>query len=257
VVHVTHEATLDLTLLLATCLVTAVAGLLVWLGVRVPGAKALLVARDVTDQRRVEEDLRASSAKLERAFDATVQALAASGESRDPYTQGHQRRVRDLARAIAEELGIEGDRLRGLCVAAEVHDVGKIRVPIEILSRPGRLTDPEWQLVKQHAEAGYDVLKGIDFPWPVADIVHQHHEKLDGSGYPLGLHKDDILLEARVLCVADVVEAMASNRPYRPALGVDVALDEVALHRGELFDEDAVDACLRIFANGSFSLDAA
>ena len=138
-----------------------------------------------------------------------------------------------------------------------MHDVGKIRVPIEILSRPGRLSDPEWQLVKQHAEAGYDVLKGIDFPWPVADIVHQHHEKLDGSGYPLGLHKDDILLEARVLCVADVVEAMASNRPYRPALGVDVALDEVALHRGELFDEDAVDACLRIFANGSFSLDAA
>ena len=217
----------------------------------------VLVARDVTDQRRVEEDLRASSAKLERAFDATVQALAASGESRDPYTQGHQRRVRDLARAIAEELGIEGDRLRGLCVAAEVHDVGKIRVPIEILSRPGRLSDPEWQLVKQHAEAGYDVLKGIDFPWPVADIVRQHHEKLDGSGYSLGLHKDDILLEARVLCVADVVEAMASNRPYRPALGVDVALDEVALHRGELFDEDAVDACLRIFANGSFSLDAA
>ena len=215
----------------------------------------VLVARDVSDQRRVEEDLRASSERLERAFDATVQALAAVGESRDPYTQGHQRRVMDLARAIAVELGVEGDRLRGLCVAAEVHDIGKIRVPIEILSKPGRLTDPEWQLVKHHAEAGYDILKGIGFPWPVADIVRQHHEKMDGSGYPLGLHKDDILLEARVLCVADVVEAMASNRPYRAALGVEAALDEVTQHRGELFYEDAVDACLRIFASGSFSLE--
>jgi HD-GYP domain-containing protein (c-di-GMP phosphodiesterase class II) len=217
----------------------------------------VLVARDVTDQLRVEEDLRTSSARLEQAFDATVQALAAAGESRDPYTQGHQRRVRDLARAIAVELGVEGDRLRGLCFAAEVHDVGKIRVPIEILSKPGRLTDPEWQLVKQHAEAGYEILKGIAFPWPVADIVRQHHEKMDGSGYPLGLHGDDVLLEARVLCVADVVEAMASNRPYRPALGVEAALDEVARHRGALFDEDAVDACLRIFADGSFSLEDA
>jgi hypothetical protein len=217
----------------------------------------VLVARDVTDQRRTEEDLRTSGAQLEQAFDATVQALAAAGESRDPYTQGHQRRVRDLAQAIAVELGIEGDRLRGLCVAAEVHDIGKIRVPIEILSKPGRLTDPEWQLVKQHADAGYDILKGIAFPWPVADIVRQHHEKLDGSGYPLGLRGDDILLEARVLCVADVVEAMASNRPYRPALGVAAALDEVARHRGELFDGDAVDACLRVFAAGSFSLEEA
>jgi PAS domain-containing protein len=217
----------------------------------------VLVARDVTDQRRVEEDLRTSGARLEQAFDATVEALAAVGESRDPYTRGHQRRVRDLARAIAVELGIEGDRLRGLCVAAEVHDVGKIRVPVEILSKPGRLTDPEWQLVKQHAEAGYEILKGIAFPWPVADIVRQHHEKMDGSGYPLGLHGDDVLLEARVLCVADVVEAMASNRPYRPALGVEAALDEVARHRGALFDADAVDACLRIFADGSFRLEDA
>ena len=215
----------------------------------------VLVARDVTDQRRVEEDLRASGAQLEQAFDATVRALAAAGESRDPYTQGHQRRVMDLARAIAVELGIEGDRLRGLCVAAEVHDIGKIRVPIEILSKPGRLTDPEWQLVKQHSEAGYEILKGIAFPWPVADIVRQHHEKLNGSGYPLGLLRDDILPEARVLCVADVVEAMASHRPYRPALGVAAALEEVTLHRGDLFDEDAVDACLRIFADGSFSLE--
>ena len=215
----------------------------------------VLVARDVTEQKQIEERLRTSSAQLERAFDATVQALAAVGESRDPYTQGHQRRVMDLARAIAVELGMEGDRLRGLCVAAEVHDIGKIRIPIEILSKPGRLTDPEWQVVKQHAEAGYDILKGIDLPWPVADIVRQHHEKMDGSGYPLGLRRDDILPEARVLCVADVVEAMASNRPYRAALGVEAALDEVTRHRGEQFDEDAVDACLRVFADGTFSLE--
>jgi PAS domain-containing protein len=210
----------------------------------------VLVVRDVTEQRRVEEELRSSGARLEQALDATVRALSAAVESRDPYTLGHQRRVSALARAIAVELGMEGETLRGLCVAAEVHDVGKIQVPIEILAKPGRLSDGEFALVKQHAEAGYQILKGIAFPWPVARIVRQHHEKLDGSGYPLGLGGDDILAEARILCVADVVEAMASDRPYRPALGVDAALDEVKLHRGRLFDSAAVDACVRVFAQG-------
>lgn len=213
----------------------------------------LLVVRDVTKQRRVEEELRSSGARLEQALDATVQALSAAVESRDPYTLGHQRRVGALARAIAVELGMDGERLRGLCVAAEVHDVGKIHVPIEILSRPGRLTDGEFALVKEHAESGYQILKGIAFPWPVARIARQHHEKLDGSGYPLGLSGDDILLEARILCVADVVEAMASDRPYRPALGVDAALEEVTRHRGRLFDPAAVDACLLVFARGDFA----
>jgi putative nucleotidyltransferase with HDIG domain len=214
----------------------------------------VLVVRDVTEQRRVEEELRGSGALLEQALDATVQALSAAVESRDPYTLGHQRRVAELARAIAVELGVDADRLRGLCVAAEVHDVGKIHVPIEILSRPGRLTDGEFALVKEHAESGYQILKGIAFPWPVAGIVRQHHEKLDGSGYPLGLKGDDILVEARILCIADVVEAMASDRPYRPALGVAAALEEVTLHRGRLFDSEAVDACLRVFARGDFQL---
>ena len=213
----------------------------------------VLVVRDVTGQRRVEEELRSSGARLEQALDATVRALSAAVESRDPYTLGHERRVTDLARAIAVELGMDDERLRGLCVAAEVHDVGKIHVPIEILARPGRLTEGEFALVKQHAEAGYQILKGIAFPWPVARIVRQHHEKLDGSGYPLGLSGDDILPEARILCVADVVEAMASDRPYRPALGVSAALEEVTLHRGRLFDPAAVDACVRVFARGDFA----
>lgn len=212
----------------------------------------LLVVRDVTEQRRAEEELRGSGARLDQALDATVQALSAAVESRDPYTLGHQRRVATLARAIAVELGMDGERLRGLCVAAEVHDVGKIQVPIEILSRPGRLTDGEFALVKEHAESGYQILKGIAFPWPVARIVRQHHEKLDGSGYPLGLSANDILLEARILCIADVVEAMASDRPYRPSLGVSAALEEVSLHSGRLFDPAAVDACTRVFARGDF-----
>ncbi len=217
----------------------------------------VLVVRDVTEQRRVEEELRSGGARLEQALGATVQALAATVESRDPYMVGHQRRVASLARAVAVELGLDGDRLRGLCVAAEVHDVGKIQAPTGILSVPGRLTGGESALLAEHAEAGYQILKGIAFPWPVARIVRQHHEKLDGSGYPLGLKGDDILLEARILCIADVVEAMTSDRPHRPALGVSAALAEVTLHRGRLFDPVAVDACVRVFARGDFAFSAA
>ena len=216
----------------------------------------VLVVRDVTEQRRVEEELRIRGARLEQALGATVKALAATVESRDPSLLGHQRRVAALARAIAVELDMDGDRRRGLCVAAEVHDVGKIRIPTEILSKPGRLTAGESALVKQHAEAGYQILKGIAFPWPVACIVRQHHEKLDGSGYPLGLRGDDILLEARILCVADMVEVMASDRPHRAALCVSGALAEVTLHRGQLFDPAAVDACVRVFARGDFTFPA-
>jgi HD-GYP domain-containing protein (c-di-GMP phosphodiesterase class II) len=212
----------------------------------------LLVVRDVTEERRVEEALRLGGARLEQALDATVHALSAAVESRDPYTQGHQRRVAALVRAIAMKMGIDGDRLRGLCVAAEVHDVGKIQVPIEILCRPGRLTVAEFAIVKEHAEAGYLILKGIAFPWPVAAIVRQHHEKLDGSGYPLGLSGDDILPEARILCVADVVEAMASDRPYRAALGMEAALAEVREHSGVKYDAVAVATCVRLIEEDGF-----
>jgi HD-GYP domain-containing protein (c-di-GMP phosphodiesterase class II) len=212
----------------------------------------VLVVRDVTGQCRVEEELRASGVRLEQALDATIHALSAAVEGRDPYTPGHQQRVASLARAMARELGMDAERCRGLCIAAEIHDVGKIQIPIEILSKPGRLSDEEFALVKGHAEASYQILKGIAFLWPVARMVRQHHEKLDGSGYPLGLSGSDILPEARILCIADAVEAMASDRPYRAALGVAAAPAEITRHRGALFDPAAVDACLRVFARGDF-----
>ena len=214
----------------------------------------LLLARDVTDRVRAERDLEESLARNLRAMDATVQALSAVVESRDPYTMGHQRRVRALAKLIAEEMGLSGDEVRGLCVAAEVHDIGKVSVPVEILARPVKLTAAEFALVQDHAEAGYRILGEIDFPWPVADVVRQHHEKLDGSGYPCGLRGDDILPAARILCVADVVEAMASDRPYRPALGVPAAVEEIAAQRGRLFDPVVVDACLRVLERRGFVL---
>ncbi len=214
----------------------------------------LLLARDVTDRVRAEHELEESLARNLRAMDATVQALSAVVESRDPYTMGHQRRVRALARLIAEEMGLPEDEVRGLCVAAEVHDIGKISVPVEILARPVRLTEAEFALVQDHAESGYRILSGIDFPWPVADVVRQHHEKMDGSGYPCGLGGDEISIPARILCVADVVEAMASDRPYRPALGVPAAVEEVSAQRGRLFDPVVVDACLRVLERRGFVL---
>ena len=217
----------------------------------------VVVARDVSEQLRAQSELRESGERLGQALESTVHALSLAVESRDPYTMGHQQRVAALARAIAAEMGLEDDEIHGLYMAGEVHDIGKIKVPIEILSRPGVLTANEFALVRQHAEAGYEILKGIAFPWPVATIVRQHHEKLDGSGYPLGLRGDDILPAARILCVADVVEAMASDRPYRPSLGLDAALREIKDNRGTLFDPDAVDACERVLTRGDFELPQA
>ncbi len=197
-------------------------------------------ARDTTEQR-----LRASMA-------ATVQALVNTLEMRDPYTAGHQRRVATLAVAIASALGLPSDAVEGIDLAAMVHDVGKVQVPAEILTKPGKLTALEYQLVQTHAQAGYDVLKGIDFPWPVAQMVWQHHERLNGSGYPNGLSGDAILLGSRIIAVADVVETMMNHRPYRPALGRDAALAEIESGRGELFDPDVVDACVRLFREQNF-----
>ncbi|MCX7843973.1 MAG: HD-GYP domain-containing protein [Candidatus Bipolaricaulota bacterium] len=170
---------------------------------------------------------------------------------REPYTAGHQRRVAELACAIAQELGLSAERIQGLRVAALLHDVGKaLFVPIEILSKPGKLTDLEMALIREHPRAGYEILRRVEFPWPVAEIVHQHHERLDGSGYPRGLKGEAILLEARILAVADVVEAMSSHRPYRPALGVEAALAEIREKAGKLYDPKVVEACLRVFARG-------
>ncbi len=178
--------------------------------------------------------------------------MALTVESRDPYTAGHQQRVANLARAIAQEMGLPRDRVDGIRMAGVIHDVGKVSVPAEILSKPGRITEIEFSIIKTHAQVGYDILKNIDFPWPIADMVLQHHEKMNGTGYPSGLSGDAIMPEARVLVVADVVEAMVSHRPYRPALGIDSALDEIRKNRGVLYDGDAVDACLRLFEEKGF-----
>ena len=185
----------------------------------------------------------------------TVDAIARAVEARDPYTAGHQRRVASLASAIAKRMGMDDDRIEGIRMGATIHDIGKIQIPAEILTKPAKLTDIEYLLVQNHALVGYDILKDIKFPWPVADIAHQHHERIDGSGYPQGLKGEQICLEARIVAVADVVEAMASHRPYKQALGIDIALAEIKQNRGTLYDAEVADACLEVFAEGLFRFD--
>ncbi|MCX6002098.1 MAG: PAS domain S-box protein [Chloroflexi bacterium] len=210
------------------------------------------VIRDITERKKAEEELRSALERLGSSLESIIDAIAMMSELRDPYTAGHQRRVTHLALAIADELGLPDARKQPLRVAGLLHDVGKIYVPSEILSKPGKLTDLEMGLARAHAAAGYDVIAAIKFPWPIADIVVQHHERMDGSGYPAGLKGDDIVLEARIIAVADVVEAMISHRPYRPALGVDKALDEITANRGRLYDERAVDACIKLLTEKGF-----
>lgn len=190
-------------------------------------------------------ELRASEKKIRASLIDSIGAIAATVELRDPYIAGHQRRVARLAVAIAEEMQLPD--IEGLYFAGLVHDVGKVKVPIEILCKPGHLTEVEYALIQEHARAGHDILKVIEFPWPIADIVLQHHERLDGSGYPCRLKGDEILIEARILAVADVVEAMMYHRPYRAGLGKEAALAEIAKGRGTRFDPVTVDACLRLF----------
>ncbi|NTV58502.1 MAG: PAS domain S-box protein, partial [Deltaproteobacteria bacterium] len=209
--------------------------------------------RDITVQKNAEEELRNSVDKLRKITGATIQAMAQTVEVRDPYTAGHQKRVADLARAIATRMGLSSDRVDGIRMAGAIHDIGKISVPAEILSKPGLLTPLEFSLIKTHAQIGYDILKDIEFPWDIATMVLQHHERLDGSGYPQGVTGERILLEARILTVADVVEAMASHRPYRPSLGMDKALEEIKDKRGRFYDPDVVDACLRLFSENKFT----
>lgn len=205
---------------------------------------------------RAGVEQRAAGEKLRRSLEGTIGAVAATMESRDPYTAGHQRRVAVLASAIATEMGLAASAVEGIHFGALIHDLGKIQVPAEILSKPTRLSKLEFDLIKEHARAGYEIIKGIDFPWPIALMVWQHHERLDGSGYPQGLKGEAISPEARILAVADVVEAMSSHRPYRPGLGVDAALREIEDKRGKWFEPAAVDACLRLFREKQFSLEA-
>jgi PAS domain S-box-containing protein/putative nucleotidyltransferase with HDIG domain len=238
-------------------------GLVVWLELFAnpiqyrggPAVQAAIV--DITERKRAEEELEQSLLQLRRTLEGTVNALAALAEARDPYTAGHQQRVADLACAIAKEIGLSDEQISGLRMAGLVHDIGKIHVPAEILSKPTALTEIEMQMIKTHPVTAYDILKSVEFPWPVARIVLEHHERVDGSGYPRGLPGAEVLLEARILAVADVVEAMASDRPYRPAHGIDKALGEISRHRATHYDAEAVDACLRLFRDEGFQLQGA
>lgn len=193
------------------------------------------------------------AAILRQSLEQSIQTIASTLEARDPYTAGHQRRVAELATAIAREMGLPFDQINGIHLAAIIHDLGKIHIPAEILSKPGKLTDIEFALVKTHPQAGYDILKDVKFPWPIADIILQHHEKLDGSGYPQGLKGGQILLESRIMTVADVVEAMSSHRPYRSALGLEPAMHEIERGRGSIYDPAVVDVCLKLFAKKGFA----
>jgi putative nucleotidyltransferase with HDIG domain len=200
-----------------------------------------------TLDRRYEGAPAAHDLGLKRAMEGVICAVTMVMESRDPYTAGHQRRVAGLARAIAEEMGLSGWQVTGVYVSGLLHDVGKMAVPFEILSKPGKLTQNEMNIIKSHCRIGYEILRKIDFPWPVTAAILQHHERLDGSGYPSGLCGGAVTLEARILGVADVVEAMSSHRPYRAALGLDSAIAEILKGRGVLYDAEAGDACLRLF----------
>jgi HD-GYP domain-containing protein (c-di-GMP phosphodiesterase class II) len=213
-----------------------------------------LVARSITD-RKAEVDLRHAQRvsgvflrKFETSLLSAVQAMAAALEKRDPYTAGHQRRVAILSMAIGRHIGLSGHRLQGLHIGALIHDVGKIQVPIEILAKPGRLREEELNLIRIHPTTGWEMVRDIDFSWPIGTMILQHHERQDGSGYPSGLAGDDIILEARIIAVADVLEAMAAHRPYRAALGIEAAIEEIRSGRGRLYDPAVVDACHEVFA---------
>ena len=207
------------------------------------------IGRDITDRRAVD--------RIRKALGGTVQAIAVTVEARDPYTAGHQRRVADLARAIATEMNLPIDIIDGIRMAAAIHDLGKISVPAEILSKPTKLKKTEFDLIKEHSQSGYDILKDIDFPWPVARIVLEHHERMNGSGYPNGLTGDNILMESRIIAVADVVESMGSHRPYRPSLGIEAALEEIERNKGTFYDNTVADACLRLFREKGYQLKGA
>ncbi len=217
-----------------------------------PAVQAVFV--DISDRKQAEGELRESYQTVRATLMRTVNALASAVDKRDPYTAGHQRRVADLAVAIAAEMGLPQDQIDGIHISGLIHDIGKIYIPAEILSKPSRVSEIEMLMIQTHPQAGYDVLSAVDFPWPVAETVLQHHERIDGSGYPRGLLGADVLLEARILSVADVVEAMVSHRPYRPAHSAEAALEEILHHRNSLYDPDVVDAALEILTHHRYTL---
>ena len=214
-----------------------------------------MLQADIAGRRQVEEKLQNTLNSLRSAVSMTIQVLVSAIEIRDPYTAGHQRRVANLARAIATEMGLPPEKIEGIRMAGYIHDIGKLSIPAEILSKPTKISAIECALIKEHAQSGYEILKDVESPWPLAEIVYQHHERMDGSGYPRKMHGDDIIIEARILAGADVVEAMASHRPYRPSLGIELALAEIERNRGISYDDAVVIAVLRLFREKGFILE--
>ena len=213
------------------------------------------VLAGIIKRKQAEDEIQQNLHDLRQAIEGSIELTTLMVEAKDPYTAGHQRRVSILSYAIAKEMNLSEKQIEGTKIAGLIHDLGKISIPSEILSKPGRITDIEFSLIKNHPQAGYDILKRVKFPWPIAQIVLQHHERIDGSGYPSGLSGEKILIEARILGVADVVEAISSHRPYRPALGIDKALEEISKNKGILYDQKVVDVCLKLFKEKGFKFE--
>ena len=224
---------------------------------RSSGPARLVVAHDITDELQTARLALKAQQELAFALNGTIEAIAATLAQRDPYTGGHQRRVAGLAVAIGRKLGVDADTLEGIRLAATIHDIGKIGLPSEVLMFPGPISPVMFEVIKTHCQIGHDIIAGVRLPWPIAQIVLQHHERLDGSGYPQGLRGHEILRQAQIVAVADVADAMTSHRPYRPALGIDEALDELQRHRAVEYAADAVDACVALFTSAEFAFDAA
>jgi putative two-component system response regulator len=215
----------------------------------------LIRLKRVLRERLLRFELKEALQQQQQVMEGLILTLSSTVEVRDPYTSGHQKRVAELACTIAKHMDLSEDHINAIQMAGVIHDLGKIAIPSEILSKPGRLSEIEFSLIKTHSQVGFDILKDINFHLPIAQIIHQHHERMDGSGYPQGLKGDKILLEARIMTVADVVEAMASHRPYRPALGIDTALEEISKNKGTIYDTDAANACLKVFREKGFKFE--
>jgi PAS domain S-box-containing protein/putative nucleotidyltransferase with HDIG domain len=220
-----------------------------------PGIQGIvLTVRDISERKKVEDKLQRTLESLKKAVGATIQVLVSAVESRDSYTAGHQSRSANLACAIATEMGLAQEKIEGIRMAGIIHDIGKLSIPAEILSKPTKLTEIEFALIKEHSRSGYEMLKDVESPWPLAEIVYQHHERMNGSGYPRNLKGDEIIIESQILAVADVLEAMASHRPYRPTLGIEAALEEIEKNKGILYDNTVVNTCVGLFRDKGYQL---
>lgn len=222
-----------------------------------PVIKRELEAAEVRDKCKwLENELKRTIESFQNVFSATMQFIISAIEARDPYKRGHQLRTANLAYTIASEMGLHQKIMDGIHMASSIHDIGKLAIPAEILAKPSKLTDIEFSIIKEHCQNGYEMLKNIETAWPLAQVIYQHHERIDGSGYPLNLKNDEIIMEARILAVSDVVESMASDRTYRPALGIESALHEIKENRGILYDNIVADTCLKLFREKGYQLSS-